>query len=294
MVQVDGVELRFSNPDKILFPDINLSKWEMLMKALPLAPYLLPFCRDRLLTTIRYPDGVHQKSFYQKNVPINPPDFVTVHREDEIEYIELNNIATYVWLLNLACLEFHVSFHTLTDSDYPRELVFDLDPSIPDFDRVIQVALHTRDLLRSIGLDGIAKTSGASGIQIYVPIEPNWTFEETRKISQFLGTYLEEKYPDLITLERKVKDRGERVYFDYLQHWRGKTLIAPYSLRATPQATVSTPLTWEELERGVTPEQFTLLTMEERLQKVGDLWVDFYARHQYSLDDISAFINKNR
>lgn len=292
IVQIEGEEIRFSNPDKVLFPEIGLTKWEMLLKTLPLAPYLLQYTKNRLLTTIRFPDGVEKESFYQKNVPANPPSFVMVHEEDDIEYIELSNLPTFVWLLNLACLEYHVSFQTITQPDVPSELVFDLDPSVKDFEKVIQVALYTRELLLSLGLDGIAKTSGAGGIQIYVPIKRRYTFEQTRQINHFLGSYLAQKYPKLITIERKVKNRGNKVYFDYLQHWRGKTIIAPYSLRATPKATVSAPVTWEELERGIRPEDFTLDTMAERLAEVGDIWGDFYQRNQYSLTDVYRFIKQ--
>lgn len=293
IVQIEGKEIRFSNPDKVIFPEIGLTKWEMMIHALILAPALLSFSKNRYLTTIRYPDGVGKKSFYQKNVPAHAPDFVPVHLEEDIRYIELESTATYVWLLNLASLEYHVSFHQITRPDYPRELVFDLDPSVPDFKKVIEVALATREVLQSIGLDGIAKTSGASGIQIYVPIEAKWTFEETRKINHFIGSYLAQKYPKLVTIERRVKERGDKVYFDYLQHYRGKTLIAPYSLRATPNATVSAPITWEELAKGIHPTYFTLRNMPERLQQKGDLFQAFYQQHTFSLDPIFRFLQSS-
>ncbi|WP_044641523.1 non-homologous end-joining DNA ligase [Risungbinella massiliensis] len=293
IVQIEGKEIRFSNPDKVLFPEIGLTKWEMMIQALTLAPALLSFSKNRSLTTIRYPDGVGKKSFYQKNVPAYAPDFVSVHTDEDIQYIELDSTATYVWLLNLASLEYHVSFHQLSRPDYPRELVFDLDPSVPDFEKVIEVASATREVLKSIGLDGIAKTSGASGIQIYVPIEAKWTFEETRKINHFIGSYLAQKYPKLVSIERRVKDRGDKVYFDYLQHYRSKTLIAPYSPRATAMATVSAPVTWEELGKGIHPTDFTLLNMPDRLQQKGDLFQVFYQNHTYSLDPIFDVLNSS-
>lgn len=290
-VLVDNMEVKVSNPEKELFPGIT--KWMYVQYLGVLAPYLLPYCRDRLLTTIRFPNGVSGKSFYQKHVPISKPSFVITRKIEGIEYILLQNTPTLIWLANLACLEFHVSFHTWQELNKPTELVFDLDPTDSSFDGVKEVALFTREVLLGMGLDGLVKTSGASGLQIYVPIKQIYTFEETRKVSQFTAHYLAEKYPKLITTERRVKDRGTKVYFDYLQHWRGKTLIAPYSPRATKGATVSTPLLWEELQGDITPKQFTLTNILERLKTKGDLFQGIYQGSKYDLTNLLSFIQTN-
>lgn len=286
-VQIDGEEVAISNPEKELFPSIT--KWEYVQYLALLAPFLLRYCRDRLLTTIRFPDGVEGESFYQKNVPAGQPTFVRSKKVENTEYMLLQNTPTLIWLANLACLEFHTSFHTVND-ERPTELVFDLDPTGSPFAHVCEVAMYTRQWLLSVGLDGFVKTSGATGLQIYVPLKPLHTFEETRQIAAFAAKYLVAKYPKLITIERKIKDRGTKVYMDYLQHWRGKTLIAPYSPRATKQATVSTPLEWEELNRNIHPSDFTLMNVPTRLEEKGDLFALIHEGIKYDLSPLLQFI----
>lgn len=291
LVHVDGKELKISNPDKRLFP--QLSKWEFILTYYRLAPYLLPYCRNRALTTIRFPDGVEGKSFYQKNAPPHRPDWIETVNDGDIEYVMLNNAPTLVWLANLACVELHVSFNTVHDPMKPTELVFDLDPSVPGFPRVVEAALMIRELLLQLGLDGIVKTSGASGLQIYLPLEPRYTYDETRKVGKFIAHYFAERQPALITVERSVNKREDKIYFDYLQHWRNKTLIAPYSIRAVPEATVSTPLSWEELTPALSPKQFTCANIFDRLEQKGDLFAEAL-RKKVRLDDILQFIDRHR
>jgi bifunctional non-homologous end joining protein LigD len=286
-VQVENEEIAISNPDKELFPGIT--KWRYIQAIGLLAPYLLRYSRDRLLTTIRFPDGIAGESFYQKNVPLGKPAFVKSAQVANITYILLQNTATLIWLANLACLEFHTSFHLYND-ERPTELVFDLDPTGSSFAQVCEVACYTREWLLSVGLDGVVKTSGATGLQIYVPLKPIHTFEETRQLATFVAKYLAAKYPSLITIERKRKDRDTKVYFDYLQHWRGKTLIAPYSPRATRHATVSTPLTWDELAKGIQPTDFTLTNLPTRLAEKGDLFASVDNGVKYELTPLLQFI----
>lgn len=291
VIKIDDKEIPVSNPDKMLFPDVSLTKWDYVMHMARLAPFMLPYTKDRLLTVIRYPDGVEGKYFYQKNIPSHAPKWVQSKTEEDTDYILLQDTPTLVWLATQAALEYHTSFH-LAESDIPEELVFDLDPPDEGFEAVTKVALLLRQALNSIGLMAIAKTSGATGIQVYVPIERRYSFAETRQVGQFLGKYLQEKNPRLITLERFKRDRGNKVYFDYLQHWHGKTLAAPYSPRARAVAPVSTPVLWTELERGIQPDDFHLLNIHGRLAKTGDLFqkvVDEQERQ--SLDDILNFIN---
>jgi bifunctional non-homologous end joining protein LigD len=292
-VRIEGQEIKISNPDKYLFPDIPLSKWDYVLNLLRLAPYLLPYCRNRTITLIRYPDGVDQGSFYQKHAPHYCPECVETVKQDGEEVILLNNLPTLIWLGNLACLEFHLPFHRYDQPDYPTELVFDLDPSLPDFLPVVEVALQTREALQQIGLDGLVKTSGATGLQIYVPIEPIYTYEQTRKVSSFIAKYLVEQNPEWITIERKVKNRGKKVYFDYLQHGKGKTLIAPYSPRAVKEATISTPLSWEELPSVESPKQFHQQMIFERLEKIGDLFRPLLEGPRYRLDHILTFLDQH-
>ncbi|MDR6224442.1 non-homologous end-joining DNA ligase [Desmospora profundinema] len=294
-VTVDGKEIRISNPDKVLFKEIPLTKWDWIMHLTRLAPYLIPHCRGRFLTTIRFPDGPDGKSFYQKNAPSHIPDWMPVSESGKIRYMRLEDTAGLIYLGNLACLEYHLSFDRITHPDQPSDLVFDIDPSQRGrvgFQQSMETALLTRETLRSLGLDGVVKTSGATGLQIYVPLKRGYTFEETRQVSRFISQYLTERHPHLITVERMVSKRGTKVYFDYLQHWRGKSLIAPYSPRAREEATVSTPVHWEELRPSLRPECFTLSTIHRRLARVGDLFAPLLQKRGYTLDEILSFIGK--
>lgn len=295
VVTIEGKEISISNPDKPLFPHVPLTKWEYMLHLVRLAPRILPYCRNRYLTTIRFPDGIEGKSFYQKNIPSHAPEWVKTTVEGKIQYVLLQDTATLVWLANLACLEFHTSFDRVTARGRPTELVFDLDPSVEGFDRVMEVALLLRRLLKELQLDAVVKTSGATGLQMYVPIQPTYSFQQTRKVNEFIARYLRSQHPQLITLERTVKNRGDKVYFDYLQHWRGKTLTAPYSPRARPEAPISTPLLWEELVPGLTPTQFTLETIHSRIARLGDLFAPISTPSQrFSLDEILLFIERKK
>jgi bifunctional non-homologous end joining protein LigD len=269
-VVAEGREILISNPGKPLWPEAGITKLDYLRKLVMLSPYLLKYCRNRYLTTIRYPNGVHGKSFYQKNCPEPIPEFVRTAELGGINYVVLDSLPTLLWLGNLACLEFHPSFHYVGD-ERPAEWVLDIDPSLEQDDRIMEAAAIVGDLFRSLGLDGVPKTSGATGIQIYVPIRPGYSFAQLRKVGRFIAEYLTAKHPKLFTVERLKKDRGDKIYLDYLQHWPGKTLSAPYTPRARPEATLSTPLHWDELRAGRKPADFNLFTIEARLREKGDL-----------------------
>lgn len=269
-LQVEGWDVTITNPDKLLWPEVGITKADYLQKLILLAPYLLTYCRNRYLTTIRFPHGVHGTSFYQKNSPQPVPDFVRTEQYNGIRYVIMDSLPTLLWLGNLACLEFHPSLHVV-GSQLPAEWILDLDPTLPNDPRIMEAALIVGDLLNSLQIESVPKTSGATGVQIFIPIRPGYTFEQLRSVGQFIAEYLVSKYPKLFTTERLKKDRGTAIYIDYLQHWYGKTLSAPYTPRARPQATVSTPLRWEELRSGVKIENFTLLTIDERLRHTGDL-----------------------
>lgn len=267
---VEGQKIPVSNPDKLMWPEMGITKAIYLQKLAILAPYLLPYCRDRLLTTIRYPHGVDGEFFYQKNAPEPRPPYVSTVAIDDISYIVLHGLPELLWLGNLAALEFHPSLH-YAHSELPCEWMIDLDPSLEVEPRIMEATAIVGDVLSSLGIQSIPKTSGATGVQIIIPIEEGITFDDLRMIGHFVGRYVEERHPELFTLERLKKHRGDKIYFDYLQHYSGKTLAAPYTPRARAKATVSTPLTWEEVQHNVSPTDFHLLNIEARLLDKGDL-----------------------
>lgn len=270
-ILIEGQELAITNPDKLLWPEMGITKLVYLQRLGELAPYLIKHCKGRYLTTIRYPNGIHGKSFYQKNCPQPRPDFVTLAPFDSIDYIELNSLPALLWLGNLACLEFHASFDRIGERQQPTEWMIDLDPSLEEEPRIMEAASIVGELLRSLGIQSVPKTSGATGVQIIVPLQPDLTFDELRSFGQFIGEFVSRSHPQLFTIERMKKDRGTRIYFDYLQHYRGKTLSAPYTPRARKAASVSTPLSWEEVARDVKPTDYHLLNIASRLQQTGDL-----------------------
>jgi bifunctional non-homologous end joining protein LigD len=270
IITVEGHEITITNPDKVLWPEMGITKLQYLERLIVLAPYLLKYTRNRYLTTIRYPHGIHDKSFYQKNSPEPIPSFVRTAELGGINYVHLNSIPTLLWLGNLAALEFHASLHYIGE-ELPAEWLIDIDPSLEEEPRIMQAAYIVGEILDKLHIQSIAKTSGATGVQIYVPIQYGYTFEQLRKIGHFIGRFLVEKHPQLFTLERLKKNRGDLIYFDYLQHWPGKTLSAPYTPRARAAASLSTPLEWSEVALNVRPRDFHLLNIESRLRTKGDL-----------------------
>jgi bifunctional non-homologous end joining protein LigD len=286
-----------TNPEKLLWPERAITKADYIHYIIQMSPYLLHHLANRPLTVIRYPDGIHGHSFYQKNKPVGTPEWVTTiplwspDRKDFIEYIVVDSVSTLIWLANLACLEFHVGFTTIQSMDSPTSVAFDLDPSVPGFERVRKVALALHEILDQMGMPHMAKTSGATGLQVFIPLTPGHTFEDTRLFTKTVAEYLEARLPHLVTLERLKKRRGTKVYIDYLQHGHNRTLIAPYSTRATIHATVSTPISWKELQEGAVPEDFTLKNVPARVEKVGDL---MEGKERASLTQIVQFLSNHK
>lgn len=273
-IRINGQTVTLSNPDKLLWKEKNITKLMYVEKLMFLSKYMIPYAKDRLLTYICYPDGVEGKSFYRKNIPDHAPTFLSTAVWNDTEYILLNHPEDLAWLGNMAALEFHVSFDKGGNQN-PDCLVFDLDPSSGQtFDDVTKAALIIHDTLESLNIQSNVKTSGATGLQIYIYTACKYDYEKARAVNEFFARYFCEKYPDIFTMERTVKKRGKKLYFDYLQMWQGKTIICPYSPRAVKDATVATPVTWEELRKGVKPEDFTLENIKERLGRIGDLFSD--------------------
>ncbi|MGO4269163.1 non-homologous end-joining DNA ligase [Paenibacillus sp. TAF58] len=267
---VEGQELTITNPNKLLWPEVGITKADYLAKLMELSPFLLRYCRNRHLTTIRFPNGYNEKSFYQKNAPDPVPSFVKLAPLDGINYINLDSLPTLIWLGNLACLEFHPSFHRIGET-LPAEWVIDIDPSLEEEPRIMEAAHIIGEVLDSLHIQSVPKTSGATGVQIYIPIQHGYTFEQLRRIGHFIGAFVVKKYPNLFTIERFKKNRGDKIYVDYLQHWYGKTLSAPYTPRAKKDASVSTPLLWKEVEMRPSIRDFNLHTVMNRLMAYGDL-----------------------
>ncbi len=293
ILQYDNVEIKVTNPDKYFWPELKITKLDYIQYLVKLAPYFLKYTHDHPITVIRYPHGFSGKSFFQKNIPTYTPEWVNTLAMDDKIYIHLDSIPTLAWLGSQAALEFHTPFNDYQHPDHPSSLVFDLDPSAgQDFSHVSQAALLVYEVLSSLNIKSFIKTSGASGLQVYIPIGRQYTYDEARKINHFFATYFSTKYPKQFTMERSIKKRGKKLYFDYLQMWHGKTIITPYSPRAVESANVATPITWEELKSGCHPSDFNLINIHDRLDSKDDLLDSLHSNQTQNLSFIFEKIER--
>ncbi|MFK3938482.1 DNA ligase D [Alkalihalobacillus sp. NPDC078783] len=280
-----------THPDKPIWD--YAAKGDYLFYLQQIAPHLLPFLTNRVLTVIRFPHGGGDKRFYQKNRPESAPDYVRSVLHEDINYILCNSFDTLLWLGNQLALEFHIPFQPYFDH-LPCEMVIDLDPpSVENFHLAVKAAKMAKEALDYFKLKAFVKTSGGKGLQLYIPLPFNqFSYEETRSFLIFLCTFLCEQRPELFTLERLKKKRKGRLYLDYLQHDAGKTIIAPYSTRGET-GYVATPLEWEELEDiSLHPSQFTIWTVLERLESRQDPFSTFNdARMHQPFRDVLERIN---
>lgn len=265
-----------THPDKPVFPASHITKDDYLLYLQKVAPFQLPFLHNRLLTVIRYPHGVPGESFYQKNGPENTPNYVKTHQVDDTNFILCNNIDTLLWLGNQLAIEFHIPFQPI-HLEKPTEIVFDLDPpSVDEFQLAVNAALKLKSILDHFGLISFVKTSGGKGMQIYIPLPNNaFSYEDTGVFAEFVCEFLVEQYPEWLTIERLKKNRGNKLYLDFVQYREGKTIVAPYSARGNEKGLVATPLYWEEVNEQLSPTMFTMANVIERIQNVGDPFRSF-------------------
>lgn len=263
-------EIELTNTAKVFWPEEGLTKGDLLVFVREVSPYMLPFLKEKALTIIRSPDGIKGEYFFQKQLPPYAPTFIDTIKIDNDQLMICNKLKTLVWFANHGAIEYHVPFQTI-DEKHPNEIVFDLDPpGRAQFDLAIQAVLIIKPLLDDLQLISFIKTSGNKGLQIHIPIRTgSMTYEETAIFTQAIAWTVENAYPHLFTTERLKKHRHGRLYIDYVQHGEGKTLIAPYSPRKTADATVATPLYWEEVRTGLTPDLFTIRNVVERIQEFG-------------------------
>lgn len=270
-----GVEA--SNLEKVFWPDEGLTKGDLRDYMDVVSPFVLPTLRDRPLTVIRFPEGVGGPSFYQKNTPKYAPEWVrtiTIHAgsaKRDVSYTVCNSERTLLWLANQAAIELHPWLSRIDRLNRPDHLVLDLDPPEGDFDQAVRVALVLREVLDEAGLEAALKTSGSKGIHLYVPLERRHDYPRVRQAAEVLAARTAERAPELATTEFRKVGRGGRVFLDTGRVAPGAHIVAPYSPRARPGATVSFPVAWEDLER-VTPSDFTIRNVPGILAERGDLW----------------------
>ncbi|HZD17353.1 MAG TPA: non-homologous end-joining DNA ligase [Actinomycetota bacterium] len=293
--EVEGRELRLSNLDKVFWPEEGYTKGDLVAYYFNVARLILPHLRDRPLTMKRMPDGVAGDFFYEKTAPSHTPGWVARcpvpsedNREGVIGYLMVQDLATLLYVANLGCIEMHPLHSRCGSVDLPDYLFFDLDPMEAPFEAVRMVALHVRAALGALGLEGYPKTSGATGIQVYVPVEPGYSYEQVRDFVGAAGRMIERADRERVTMAWRIEHRTGKVFIDHNMNRSGANIAAAYSLRPEPRATVSTPLTWEELEDGVTPQDFRIDNVWERFERVGDLFEGVRARPQELISALEA------
>jgi bifunctional non-homologous end joining protein LigD len=290
--EVEGRSLRISNFDKVLYPSTGFSKGDVIRYYARIAPALLPHLHNRPLTLKRYPNGVDEKYFYEKNCPSHRPDWVQTasvysrHNKRDIEFCLVNDLPTLVWTANLASIELHTSLSTGADIERPTMMVFDLDPGAPaDIVQCCQVALWLRDVFDPLGLELFPKTSGSKGLQVYAPLNTEVTYADTKPFAKAVAELLEKQHPELV-VSRMSKDlRPGKVLVDWSQNDEHKTTVNVYSLRAKEHPTVSTPVSWEEVEHCLEEGDSGLLFFEQhdvldRVEREGDLFAPVLALTQ--------------
>ena len=282
-VEVEGRRLALSNLDKVLYPEAGFTKAQVLDYYQRIAPVLLPHIANRPVTIKRYPDGVDRQFFFQKNAPAGTPDWVptatiaspgSTKSRETIDYIVGGDLPTLIWAANLAALELHTPMWRVKKVGKPDLLVFDLDPGLPaSIVECCRVAEALQPLLDELGLEPVAKTSGGKGLQIYAPVS-GMTSVQTSELAKELAERLEQDLPKLVVSRMTKALRGGKVLIDWSQNNAAKTTVAPYSLRARAQPTVSTPVRWDEVEncKRATDLVFTAEDVLERVATSGDLF----------------------
>jgi bifunctional non-homologous end joining protein LigD len=276
--EINGNEIKFTNLSKIYWPKEKITKRDLLNYYHEVAPFILPYLKDRPQSMNRHPNGIEGKSFYFKDVTDTAPDWVetfdyTSDSDDRLrKYLVAKDEASLLYMATLGCIEMNPWHSKVDREEYPDWCVIDLDPAENDFQKVIEAANVTKDILESIGVPSYPKTSGSTGIHIYIPLGANYTYEQSKEFALVIATLVQREIPKFTSLERIVKARKGKMYLDYLQNRPQATIAAPYSVRPKPGATVSMPLHWEEVKKGLKMSDFTIHNALERIKSEGDIF----------------------
>jgi bifunctional non-homologous end joining protein LigD len=266
--------IRFTNLDKVFWPEEGYTKGDLIEFYRKVSPWLIPYLRDRPLVLTRFPDGIAGKSFYQKDAPGFVPEWIRTervwseHAGREIDYFVCDDVDSLLYLVNLGTIPLHLWSSRVGSLERPDWCILDLDPKGAPFTDVVKLALATHRLCDAIELPAFVKTSGATGLHVLVPLGAQCTYEESRSLGELLARVVNHERPDISTIVRKVSDRAGRVYLDYLQNRHGQTIAGPFSVRPLPGAPVSTPLRWNEVGARLDPRRFTLTTLPPRLERL--------------------------
>lgn len=276
--KINGHEIKFTNLNKIYWPEEKISKRDILNYYDQVAPYILPYLKNRPQSMNRHPDGINGESFYFKDVSGTAPDWVetfdyTSDSDDRLrKYLVAKDKASLLYMANMGCIEMNPWHSRVEKEDYPDWCVIDLDPAKNTFEKVIEAANVTKDILENMGVTSYPKTSGSTGIHIYIPMGAIYTYEQSKEFARVIATLVQREIPKYTSIERIVKARKGKMYIDFLQNRSHATVAAPYSLRPKPGATVSMPLHWDEVKKGLKMSDFTIFNAIDRIESTGDIF----------------------
>ena len=293
-LRVGNRQVQLTNLNKVFWPELKLTKLDLLQYYADISTALLPHLSDRAMVMKRYPNGIHGKWFFMKRTPSPRPEWLDTceiaHKSGSvIPFPLVQDLASLLWVVNLGCIDLNPWYARCDDTDRPDYLHFDLDPvEGAGFDRVRKTALIVRDALHSLGMEPLVKTSGSKGMHVYVPIVRGPVQKDVWRVAKAFAKELEKGFPDLITAEYRVAHRPRgRVLVDYNQNAWGQTLASVYSVRPTVRATVSAPVTWDEVEAGFEIDDFRMDNVPARVRKLGDLWKPLLASGgRFSLEQL--------
>jgi len=279
VITIGKIQIKCTNLTKIYWPEEGISKGELIDYYHSIGKWLLPYLKNRPLSLNRHPNGIYGESFYQKDMnPSQIPAWLKTEKiksksnDAGINYLICNNLATLIYMTNLGCIEINPWHSVILKPELPDYMILDLDPGNIDFIYVVKTALEIKNIFDQLEIKCFCKTSGATGLHIYIPLGAKYTYEESQIFGKLIATLTNERLPEITSLERTVSKRKDKIYLDFLQNKKGQTIAAPYSVRPRLHATVSTPLHWTEVNSDLHPENFHMNNTENRLTDVGDIW----------------------
>jgi len=285
ILDVEGQSVSLTSLERVYWPDEKITKFELLRYYLEISSHIMPFLKNRPAILQRWPRGINAPMFFQQDLESAPAFIKTARLTNkegrEIDYAVYTSTASLLHFVNLGTIEQHPWHSTITKLDNPDWIAIDLDPKKAPWENVLQVALTGKDVCDELGLKAFPKTSGSSGIHIYLPLKPTNEYESVAEFSRLLASEIARRVPKIATVERTIaKRKSDQVYVDWMQNARGKSLAAVFTARAKPKATVSMPLTWKQIEQGVKISDFTVKNVPALLKKKGDAWSDFFNQRQ--------------
>ena len=285
IIKVGREQVAVTSLDRIYWPDEKLTKFDLLSYYLKVSDYIMPYLQDRPAILQRYPRGIKAPMFFQQDLD-SAPEFIKTARlinqeGRELDYGVYSTIASVLHFVTLGTIEQHPWHSTIKRLDKPDWIAIDLDPKKAPWENVLQVALVVKEVADEVGLRAFPKTSGSSGIHIYVPLKPTNEYDKVAEFARLFASEVAQRAPKIATVERTIaKRKSTQVYVDWMQNARGKSLAAVFTARAKPKATVSMPLAWQQIEKGVKIGDFTITNVPDLLKKKGDAWIDFFASRQ--------------